>query len=103
MSTNANYVQMQCANFALKLMSKHKLPETSVNDIIESMINFLVFSEEIKEQDQDIPCFSDALLNFKTGKTREAFFRKNCNYIPPKEVVFGQSLIRKKRYVTACE
>ena len=53
---DANYIEMQCANFALKLMSKHKLPETSVNDIIESMINFLVFSEEIKEQ-----CNSDML------------------------------------------
>ena len=92
--TNANYIEMQCANFALKLMSKHKLPETSVNDIIESTINFLVFSEEIKEQDQPIPCrFSDALSNFKTGKMREAFFRKTCNYIPPEEVVLGQSLI----------
>ena len=97
---------MQCANFALKLMSKHKLPETSVNDIIESTINFLVFSEEIKEQDQPIPCrFSDALSNFKTGKMREAFFRKNCNYIPPEEVVLGQSLIQKKgtlQHVNEC-
>ena len=105
--TDANYIEMQCANFALKLMSKHKLPETSVNDIIESTINFLVFSEEIKEQDQPIPCrFSDALSNFRTGKMREAFFRKNCNYIPPKEVVLGQSLIRKKdtlQRVNECE
>ena len=42
-STSLSDVNMQCASFALQLMSKHKLPETSVNDIIESTINFLVF------------------------------------------------------------
>ena len=72
----------------------------------ESMMNFLLFLEEIKEQDQPIPCrFSDALSNFKTVKMREAFFRKNCNYIPPEEVVLGQSLIRKKgtlQHVNEC-
>ena len=46
-STSSFDVNMQCASFAMRLMSKHKLPETSVNDIIESTINFLVFSEEI--------------------------------------------------------
>ena len=71
-------------------MSKHKLPETSVNDIIDSTINFLVFAEEISEQDRTIKV-SDALATLKTGKTREGFFRKNCNYIPPQEVILEQS------------
>ena len=94
-STSANDVQMQCANFALKLMSRHKLPESSVNDIIDSTINFLLFSEEITQEDRNLKV-SDALATLKTGKTREAFFRKNCNYIPPQEVILGQSLVRKK-------
>ena len=93
--TNASDIQMQCANFALKLMSKHKLPESSVNEIIDSTINFLVFSEEITAQGTNVNV-SDALSAFKTGKTREAFFRRNCNYIPPQEVILGQSFIRKK-------
>ena len=97
--TNVNEIHMQCANFALKLMSKHKLPESSVIDIIDSTINFLVFSEEITAQDRNINV-SDALSTFKTGKTREAFCRRNCNYIPPQEVICGQSFIRKKDMLT---
>ena len=99
-STSESDIKMQCASFALQLMSKHKLPETSVNDIIESTINFLVFSEEI-HQTTEVKV-SEALDDFKTRKTREAFFRKNCNYIPPQEVILGQSVVRKKRYVATC-
>ena len=39
---------------------------------------------------------SEVLSTFKTGKTREAFFKKHCNYIPPQEVILGNSIIRKK-------
>ena len=97
--TNVNEIHMQCANFALKLMSKHKLPESSVNDIIDSTINFLVFSEEITAQDRNINV-SDTLSTFKTGKTREAFCGRNCNYILPQEVILGRSFIRKKGMLT---
>ena len=93
-STSESDIKMQCASFALQLMSKHKLPETSVNDIIESTINFLVFSEELRQTTE--VKVSEALEDFKTRKTREAFFRKNCNYIPPQEVILGQSVVRKK-------
>ena len=82
---------MQCASFALQLMSKHKLPETSVNDKVESTINFLVFSEEIR-QNSEVKV-STALENFKTRKTRKTFFKKYCNYIAPQEVVLGQSIV----------
>ena len=102
-STSLSDVNMQCASFALQLMSKHKLPETSVNDIIENTINFLVFSEEIR-QNSEVKV-SAALENFKTRKTRETFFKKYCNYIAPQEVVLGQSIVRKKgmlQYVKDC-
>ena len=89
---------MQCASFALQLMSKHKLPETSVNGIVESTINFLAFSEEIRQHSE--VKVSEALEKFKTKKTRE-----HCYYIPPQEVVLGQSIVRKKgmlQYVNDC-
>ena len=93
-STSSSDVNMQCASFALQLMSKHKMPETSVNDIIESTINFLVFSEEIR-QNSEVKV-SAVLENFKMRKTRETFFKKHCNYITTQEVVLGQSIVRKK-------
>ena len=67
-STSSFDVNMQCASFAMRLMSKHKLPETSVNDIIESTINFLVFSEEISTQNLPLKIL-EALEGFKTRKT----------------------------------
>ena len=67
-STSSFDVNMQCASFAMRLISKHKLPETSVNDIIESTINFLVFSEEISTQNLSLK-ISEVLEGFKTRKT----------------------------------
>ena len=94
-STGEKSLEMQCASFALTLMSKHKLPESSVNDVIESTANFLLFSEEIRAHNPNINIY-DHLTEFKTAKRREAFFKKSCSYIPPQEVVLGQTTLRKK-------
>ena len=42
-----NNTDMYCASLALKLLAKHKLPSSTVDDILESISNLLDFEKEI--------------------------------------------------------
>lgn len=71
---NENSIQHVCASFALKLMAKHKLPATTVDDIIESTANLITFAEEIQAQGQrPVYGIQDSLKELATNKKRLSY------------------------------
>ena len=95
LSVTDNSLSRKCATYALKLMGKHKLPATTVNDIIDSTKDFICFAEELKQSGSDCNII-DGLQSVSTNKLRLSFVQRNFNYIPPEEVVLGFSYCRKK-------
>ena len=100
-STSSCNVNMQCASFATRLMSKHKLPETSVNDIMESTKIFLVFSAEINTRNLQLKV-SEALAGFKARKTHENLLQKKLQLHMTTRSYFRTVHCAEKRYVTMC-
>ena len=63
-----NLIAMHCANFALNLMIRLKIPATGVDIIMEEAIN-LIRIAEVQHKDPNISVV-EALSNFKTQKQR---------------------------------
>ena len=67
----------ECANFALKLQSKLKMPASAVDDIIESTINLVSKAQEIR--DNPLLNVTDALSRFSYSKAPNILFnQKQC-------------------------
>ena len=83
-------MDMHCANFALNLMTKLKIPASCVDTIIEETINLIKISDKVKNMDDNISMLK-ALNNFCMPKLRTSFLTKQCGYIAPEEIILGQS------------
>lgn len=95
LSTSQKSLRSHCASFALRLMTQHKLPASSVDDIIESVANLVTFADEVKQQNPNTSV-TEALKDLSTHKLRVSYLVKNCRYIPPVEVILGQKYYRRK-------
>ena len=94
-----NSFDMHCANFALNLMTRLKIPATGVDTIIEEAINLIKIAEEVQHKDPNISV-TEASSNFKTQKQRTSFLSRNCSYIPPEEIITCQSYKHKNKFTS---
>lgn len=85
----------QCASFALRLSSKFNLPETTVDDIIESMANLVGIAKDISSSGADVQ-EQEVLAELKTKKRRLTCFRDKFGYIAPRRVYLGEAHERKR-------
>ena len=88
-------IKMECANFALKLQSRFKVPSSSIDDIIGSTINLIQTAKEARELNPQVSV-TDALKELKTQKLCVCFYTNNCHYIAPQEVILGQRYAVRK-------
>ena len=58
---------MQFASFVLNLMTKHKLPATSVDDILKSTAILITFAEELKLRNEN-STVTESLKQLSTPK-----------------------------------
>ena len=93
--TSAESVKMQCAAFALKLMARHKLPATAVDDILETTASFITYAGELTAANAEAN-IAEKLKELSTSKLRLSYMQRSCGYQHPREVVLGHSYIRKK-------
>ena len=88
--TTEGEIAFECANYALKLQTKLKVPASAVDDVIESTINLIRKGEELQKMNSDVD-MAEVLKQFKTQKLRTNYITRNCNYLEPVEVVLGKS------------
>ena len=83
-------MDMHCTNFALNLMTKLKIPASGVDTTIEETMSLIKISDKVKNINPNISVL-EALKKFCMLKLRTSFLTMQSYYIPPEEIILGQS------------
>ena len=92
-------MDMNLALFSLKLLTKHKLPATSVNDVMDNIANYVTMAEELKIANPTLN-MQTAFQHFKTQKLRISFYKRHCGLILPKDILVGRRFARRNGNLT---
>ena len=87
-------LDMNLALFSLKLLTKHKLPATAVNDVLENIANYISMADELRTANPQLQ-MQNAFKHFKTQKLRLSFYQRKCGLILPKDIIIGRRFSRK--------
>lgn len=86
---------VQCGEFALNLMTKHRLPQNAVDDILSGTAN-LINSANKSNQSDGVKVLSDNLYELRTHKRRMKYFRQKWGYIPIRKIYLGSEYVCDK-------
>lgn len=84
----------QCGLFTLQLMTKNRLPATTVDEILSGAANLLNYEKELSVMGSSENVLKH-LEELKTDKRRMRYIRSHNNYIEPRRVFMGSSFSRK--------